>query len=69
MRKSEERRFPLKLTPLPDHDIQEAILGYLATHSVDAAVERLRYWLDNSRVRNVSDVVQNHPAFRRLFGA
>lgn len=41
--------------------------GYLAAQDIAIAVERLRFWLNNSRMPTVSDVVKNHPAFRHLF--
>jgi len=66
MDKYEEGRIAVRLTPMPHCDIQEAILGYLATRGIGAALERLQVWLDNSRKPIVSDVVRGHPAFRHL---
>lgn len=67
LRHYEEGRISVRLTPMPDYDIQEAILGYHAAQSLNAAVERLQFWLENSRMPTVSDVVKNHPAFSHLF--
>ena len=66
LRQYEKGRIAVKLTPMPDFDIQEAILGYYATHSVRKAVKRLRFWIQNSRMPIVSALIKNHPAFAHL---
>ena len=65
----EEGRVAVKLTPIPEFTIQEAILGYLADSSVERARNKLQFWLSNSRMPCISDVIRNHPAFADLFEA
>ncbi|MCP3996014.1 MAG: hypothetical protein GY722_13275 [bacterium] len=63
----EQGRIAVKLTPMPDYDIQEAVLGHLAGRSITEALSRLQFWLDHSRMPTVSDVISNHPSFKHLF--
>jgi hypothetical protein len=65
----EEMRIAVKLTPIPDYDLQEMILGYLAQQSLQVARSRLAYWLSNSRMPTINDTVKQHAAFQDLCNA
>ena len=65
----ERGRIAVKLTPIPDFDVQETVIGYLAQQSVANAVKRLVHWLNNSRMPIINDVIKYHPGFRPLFEA
>lgn len=62
----EQGRIAVGLTPLPDFGTQEAVLGYLAKQDIGLARKRLHFWLINSKVRCISDVIKHHPAFADL---
>jgi len=59
----EQQRIAVKMTPIPDLDLQEAILGYLAQQSLDSARARLSHWLANSRMPIIGDTIKQHDAF------
>jgi hypothetical protein len=63
----EQTRIGVKLTPIPDFDLQELALGYLAQQSLDLARSRLKHWLSNSRMPIITDTIKQHEAFRDIF--
>lgn len=65
----EEMRIGVKLTPIPDFDLQESILGYLAKRSPDLARSRLAHWLSCSRMPIINDTIKQHDVFRDLFAS
>ena len=62
----EKQRIAVRLTPIPDFDLQELVLGYLAQQSVDSARSHLQRWLSNSRMPIINDTIKQHDAFRDL---
>lgn len=62
----EQCRIAVKLTPIPDFDLQETILGFLANQSIESARAKLRFWLANSRMPCINDTIKQHDAFRNL---
>lgn len=65
----ERMRIAVKLTPIPDYDLQEMILGYLAQQSLQLARSRLEHWLSKSRMPTINDTIKQHAAFRDLCNA
>lgn len=66
MDKFEEGRRAVNLKTMPDNDLQEAILGYLAQKNEDLAKTRLQHWIDTTRIRTISPMVSAHPLFKKL---
>lgn len=62
----ESKRIAVKLTPVPDFDLQEAVLGYDAYEEIARARERLQYWLKHSKMPIISDLIRRHPSFADL---
>ncbi len=67
LRAYEKGRIEVNLTPIPDFDLQEAVLGYYAARNPDKALRKLQCWLEHSRMPVISGVVRDHPSFRHLF--
>ncbi len=67
MAEYEAKRIKVKLTPIPDHNVQERVIGCLAQMRLSLAEEKLRYWVAHSKAPCISDSIKHHAAFRDLF--
>jgi hypothetical protein len=62
------RRVDLGLTPIPDYNLQEFIIGYLLQRSVRRARRTVKFWLANSKMPTIRDTIKHHPDIQSLFG-
>lgn len=61
------RRIGVGLTPIPDHGVQELLVGYLLQVAPTKARRTITTWLANSRMPIVCDAVRQHPELADLF--
>jgi len=63
----EQDRIAVRLTPTPNLGLQETVIGHLAQRSLEDARRRLQFWLDNSKMPCIDDIIKYHPAFADMF--
>jgi len=67
MEEYESKRISVRLTPIPDYNLQEKVIGCLVQIDAGQAVRKLRFWLANSKIPCICDTIKHHHAFRHLF--
>jgi len=67
MKEFESKRIAVKLTPIPDYNVQERVIGCLAQIDLRQAIRKLRLWLVNSKAPCICDTIRHHHAFKHLF--
>ena len=63
----ESKRIRVALTPIPDYNVQEKVIGCLAQMNLSRAIEKLKFWLANSKAPTICDTIKHHSEFKHLF--